>query len=90
MELRQEAQFPDYKGLYFYDIAADVDTMKKKVIGLLNDKYETQLQQVDILPKITRYSPEHDAMLLLRRLKNSYEPVDLLSPFRKLAHKRSK
>ena len=90
MELRQEAQFPDYKGLYFYDIAADVDTMKKKVIGLLNDKYETQLQPVDILPKITRYSPEHDAMLLLRRLKNSYEPVDLLSPFRKLARKRSK
>lgn len=83
MELRQEAQFPDYRGLYFYDSAATVPAMKKRVLVRMNDVYGTELHPIDIFPKLTRYSPEHDALLLLRRLKNIYEPIDLIAPFRK-------
>lgn len=83
MELRQEAQFPDYRGLYFYDASANVSAMKERVLARMNDEHGTALQPVDILPKLTKYSPEHDAMLLLGRLKNNYEPVDLFAPFRR-------
>ena len=83
VELRQEAQFPDYRGLYFYDKAADVPAMKEKILARMNNECGTKLQTVDILPRITQYSPEHDALLLLRRLKNTYEPIDLIAPFRR-------
>ena len=83
VELRQEAQFPDYRGLYFYDTAASVAAMKERVLARMNEEHGTELQPVDILPKLTRYSPEHDAMLLLGRLKNAYEPVDPMALFRK-------
>ena len=95
MELRQEAQFPDYCGLYFYSPEANVSVMKERVTAYMNEKYHCSLQREDILPKLTHYSPEHDALLLLGRLKKSYEPADLLAFFRErkktvfpLSHKK--
>lgn len=83
VELRQEAQFPDYRGLYFYDAAATVTAMENRVLERMEEDYGMELRPQVILPKLTRYSPEHDAMLLLSRIKSLYEPVDLLKPFRK-------
>ena len=83
MELREEAQFPDYMGLYFYDAEATVAAMKEKVLEHVEEKCGEKLEPKDILPKLSRYTPEHDAMLLLGRLKAIYEPVDLLAPFRR-------
>ena len=83
MELREEAQFPDYMGLYFYDAEATVAAMKEKVLEHVEEKCGEKLEPKDILPKLSRYTPERDAMLLLGRLKAIYEPVDLLAPFRR-------
>lgn len=77
VELRREAQFPDYRGLYFYDAQATVAEMKKRVQQYMETKYSTALTPVDIQPKMKSYSPEHDALLLLSRLKRAYEPVRL-------------
>lgn len=82
MELREEAQFPDFRGLYFYDADATVAAMKERVLAHMEEKCGEKLEPKDILPKLSKYSPEHDAMLLLGRLKASYEPVDLFAPFR--------
>lgn len=77
MEVRQEAQFRDYSGLYFYDSAATVEEMKKRVIAYMEKRNSIQLKPVDMLPRISRYVPEKDALSLLGRLKNEYEPVSL-------------
>lgn len=82
IELRQEPQFPDYCGLYFYSPEATVTVMKERLTAYMNEKFSCSFQREDILPKLTNYSPEHDALLLLGRLKKSYEPPDLLALFR--------
>lgn len=76
-EIREEARFPEYSSLYFYDPKATFAEMKKRVCKL--QKAETP---VDMLPKTSRYLPEHDALMLLSRLKNIFEPVAIL-PHRK-------
>ena len=76
MEHRQEAQFPDYEGLYFYAPHANVPEMKEHVRKHMEEKSGQPLTGVDILPKHSKYSPEHHALVLLSRLKNEYEPVD--------------
>lgn len=83
VENRTEAQFPDYRGLYFYHPDANVPAMKKKVLEMLEKEENTKLEAVDILPKLRKYEPEHDALLLLSRLKNAYEPVSLKAVFKK-------
>lgn len=77
MEVREEAHFPGLKGIYFYDAKATVSEMKKRVQDILETENGMQLEAVDLQPRITRYLPEHDALLLLGRLKNRYEPVGL-------------
>ncbi len=77
MEHRQEAQFPNYSGLYFYDPRANVHKMKEHVLKLMEEKSGQKLESMDILPKHSAYSPEHYAMILLARLKNEYEPISL-------------
>ena len=83
MEQRQEAQFPDYSGLYFYDPHANVSERKEHVRRLMEEQSGQPLQPVDILPKVSSYSPEHYALLLLSRLKAQYEPVDPRQLFRR-------
>ena len=84
MEQRQEAQFPNYSGLYFYDPRANVHEMKERLIKRMEAEYNMELEGVDILPKHSSYSPEHYAMILLSRLKAEYEPVDLRETFKKM------
>lgn len=83
MEQRQEAQFPDYCGLYFYDPRANVPEMKERVLKRMEETEGRKLTGVDILPKHSSYSPEHYALILLSRLKSEYEPVDLCRIFKK-------
>lgn len=83
MDVRTEAQFPDYRGLYFYDPKATPANMKYRVKRILETESGEKLECVDMLPRLSRYLPEHDAMLLLGRLKAKYEPVDLFAIFRR-------
>ena len=83
MDIRQEASSSELKGLYFYDANATVANMKARVLRYSEEELGVKLTPKDIVPRLTRYLPEHDAMLLLGRVKSIYEPVDLLAPFRK-------
>lgn len=83
MEMREEAQFKNYMGLYFYDSAATVQEMKQRVMKYLQEKNGTVLKPRDMLPKLSKYRPEQDALLLLSRVKNKYEPISLSALFKK-------
>lgn len=74
-EVRGEARFPEYSSLYFYDTKATQEEMKKRLCRILEK--DSPVEPVDMLPKTSRYLPEHDALMLLGRLKNVYEPVAL-------------
>lgn len=78
MVQRTESRYPDTAGLYFYNPQATVENMKKRVLQIMEQKDNTTLTPIDLLPSTTKYLPEHDAMMLLHRLKNSYEPIFLL------------
>lgn len=109
IDRREEAQFPDYYGLYFYEPKATMKEMQIRVKNHLESQIafcgaspstEKQnsgtaaspgeqsasrhsLTPVVMLPKLRNYVPEHDALILLSRLKNEYEPVSLCARFRK-------
>ena len=96
IELREEAQFPQYRGIYFYDPKATVKEMQSRVQSYLESADTASddqsaagnvLTPVVMLPKLRKYVPEHDALMLLGRLKNEYEPVSLRGIFRKKAKK---
>lgn len=77
MVMRKDDLFDGTSGLFFYDPAANVDNMKKRVTEMLSAKEKRELTPIDMLPRTTKYLPEHDALMLLNRLKNRYEPVKL-------------
>lgn len=77
MELRQEGRFPEYKGIYFYDSGATTALMKQRVLEIMQQQSAEKLIPVDMLPRMTKYLPEHDALILLGRLKRKFEPVTL-------------
>lgn len=77
MVVREEPHYPGHKGIYFYDAKATPDALKKRVQEILELESGLTLKPVDLQPRITHYLPEHDALLLLGRLKNSYEPISL-------------
>lgn len=80
VEKREEAQFPDYRGLYFYDPMANVKEMQSRVKQYMEFREEgCNMDSVVMLPKLKKYVPEHDALILLSRLKNEYEPVSFFS-----------
>lgn len=85
-EIREDIRYPEYKSLYFYSPKATQEEMKRRVCKIMEQQTGTKLERVDMLPKTSRYLPEHDAMLLLGRLKNKYEPVAILS----LLHRKKK
>lgn len=76
-EIREEARFPEYASLYFYDPAASQENMKQRLMEILQAETKEPLQRVDMEPGAGKYLPEHDALLLLGRVKNKYEPVRL-------------
>lgn len=78
MEIREDARFPEYLALYFYSPKATQEEMKRRICKIMEQEAKTKLYRIDMLPRTTRYLPEHDAMLLLNRLKNIYEPVTIL------------
>lgn len=82
-EVREEARFPEYSSLYFYNPKATMDEMKKRVEAIMEQRIGKPVERVDLLPKITQYLPEHDALILLSRLKNLYEPVSLRGLFQR-------
>lgn len=90
MEMREEAQFRDYKGLYFYDPKATVPEMKRRVKEYMEKQGSGTLRPVDVLPRISNYLPENDALGLLGRLKNEYEPISFSALFSSVFHKRAK
>lgn len=78
MAARKDDRYENTSGLYFYDPKATVENMKRRVVELAAQKESREMEAVDMLPRTTKYLPEHDAMMLLGRLKNKYEPVRLL------------
>lgn len=88
MEIRPEAHFPGHRGIYFYDSKASIATMKQRVCEIMKAEAGEDLKPVDLYPRMTRYLPEHDALLLLGRLKSRYEPVSFF-PKKKTKEKSS-
>lgn len=82
MEVREDNRYENTSGLYFYNPKASVENMKLRVRKIVEDQEKMELTPVDLLPRTTQYLPEHDAMMLLGRLRSLYEPVSLL-PHRK-------
>lgn len=78
MAVRQDDKYPDASGLYFYDASATPEAMKQRVVKLMSGQAGMPLEPHELFPRTSRYLPEHDAMLLLGRLKNLYEPITLL------------
>lgn len=78
METREDGRYPGTSGLYFYDPKATVENMKARVMQIMQEQEKRTLEPVDMLPRTSQYLPEHDAMLLLNRLKGMYEPILLL------------
>lgn len=81
LEIHEETHFSGYKGLYFYDQKATIPAMKRRMLDYMRVKNRTFLTPVDILPQTKNYKAEHDAPILLHRLKNAYEPVSVLTLF---------
>lgn len=81
-EVREEARFPEYSSLYFYDPKATVENMKKRVQEIMEEQ-NGPMVAADLQPRTKGYLPEHDALLLLGRLKNTYEPFFFLPRKRK-------
>lgn len=74
-QIREEARFPEYASLYFYSPKATTDEMKRRVQTIMETRKNTQLEAVDMRPRTSKYLPEHDALILLSRLKNTFEPI---------------
>ena len=75
MVARKDDKYEGTSGLYFYDPSATVEHMKQRVLEIMSG--EEELKPVELLPRTNKYLPEHDALMLLSRLKNQYEPVTL-------------
>ncbi len=82
--IRPQAGAPGISGLYIYSAKATMKHAQNVVMWMLREK-EPALQSVDVFAPVP-YRNEHDAIRLLHRLANEYEPVAFL-PRRK---KRSK
>lgn len=78
MEVRSDDRFEGTAGLYFYDPKATVKTMKQRLRHIMELETKQYLTPVDMVPTTRKYLPEHDALLLLGRLKNKFSPIRLL------------
>lgn len=78
MEMRPDDRYEDTAGLFFYDPHATVKVMKQRVRQIMEVETKQFLTPVDMEPATMKYLPEHDALLLLGRLKNKFSPIRLL------------
>lgn len=74
-QIREEARFPEYASLYFYSPKATTDEMKRRVQTIMEARKNRKLEAVDMRPRTSKYLPEHDALILLSRMKNTFEPI---------------
>jgi hypothetical protein len=72
-------------GLYFYADTADMPQAEERLMRMLREK-EPQLKPREVFLK-TPYRSEHDAMHLVHRLANLYEPLKILRLFPRLREK---
>lgn len=74
--IRRETEEEHISALYLYSEKVSVKQAENRVMELLRAQYGEQLEPVEVfLPR--PYETEHDAMHLLHRLGNLYEPVKL-------------
>ncbi len=67
---------PKYPGeclFYFYRKGVTMEAMEDRVIAYETTDEEVPLRAVKIQPKGRRYDPEHDAAILLHRIKSMYQ-----------------
>ena len=84
MSVKPES-LPGVSGLYFYADTADMPQAEERLMRMLREK-EPQLKPREVFLK-TPYRSEHDAMHLLHRLANLYEPLKILRLFPRLREK---
>ncbi len=70
---------PGVSGLYFYSDAATMPQAEQRLMELLHEK-EPTLRPREVFLK-TPYRSEHDAMHILHRLTNLYEPLKIYRLF---------
>ena len=76
---------PGVSGLYFYADTADMPQAEERLMRMLREK-EPELRPREVFSK-TPYRSEHDAMHLVTRLANLYEPLKILRLFPRLREK---
>ena len=81
--MREEHSVPGVSSLYFYTAAAAMPLAEKRLMAILREK-EPKLRAREVFLE-TPYQTEHDAMHLLHRLTNLYEPLKILRLFRRKA-----
>ena len=80
--IRPEQSAPGISSLYFYADTATMPLAEERLMRLLHEK-EPQLVAREVFLPVP-YRTEHDAMHLLHRLGNLYEPLKILRLFPKL------
>ena len=86
--LRPQAGLPEGASLYFYSIRADAAHAEKEVLRRMNTKH-VHLKPREIF-SAKEYRSEHDAVHLLHRLSNAYEPLKIVWWFRQHSGKGQK
>ncbi len=81
--MRREYSAPGVSSLYFYTAAATMPLAEKRLMAILREK-EPKLRAREVFLD-SPYQTEHDAMHLLHRLTNLYEPLKILRLFRRKA-----
>jgi len=79
---RRERSAPGVSSLYFYSDTATLPLAEKRLMRILHEK-EPELHAREVFLD-TPYQSEHDAMHLLHRLTNLYEPLKILRLFPRL------
>ncbi|MDO4633563.1 MAG: aromatic acid exporter family protein [Eubacteriales bacterium] len=73
--VRAQASTPGVSGLYIFSKTSTPEQAQKRLMDILQIR-QPNLHSVDIFSK-NGYHNEHDAAVLLHRLRNAYEPVSL-------------
>ena len=82
MVRRGEVTAPGVSSLYFYADTADMPRAEQRLMRILHEK-EPALRPREVFLSVP-YRTEHDAMHLLHRLSNLYEPLKILRLFPRL------
>ena len=78
---RREAGTEDIGGLYIYANSATMERAQARLMAMLREK-DPSLTPVEVFAR-SPYRSEHDAMQLLHRLGNEYEPLKITRLWRK-------